>query len=122
MITFDEIYFEAIDLIRATIDSIFQQKVFSMLQKLETILTTQQHHGSEVVKEVITFYGTDFSHLDRLETHLTLLRTNVMNQPVSLKLSLSVAAPGGFLTFLETDHDSTRSLVPIYCELPCQDE
>ena len=77
------IYFEAIDLITATIDSRFQQKGFSMLQKLETILTTQQRQGSEVVKEVVTFYGTDFSHTDRLETQLTLLHTNI-NSPTDL--------------------------------------
>ena len=79
------IYFEAIDLITATIDSRFQQKGFSMLQKLETILilTTQQYQGSEVVKEVVTFYGTDFSHIDRLETQLTLLHTNI-NSPTDL--------------------------------------
>lgn len=71
------IYFEAIDLITAAIDNRFQQKGFDMLQKLETILTTQQCQGSETVKEVIDFYGADFSHPDRLETQLTLLHTNL---------------------------------------------
>ena len=35
------------------------------------------------MKEVVTFYGTDFSHIDRLETQLTLLHTNI-NSPTDL--------------------------------------
>ena len=69
------IYFEAIDLITVAIDNRFQQKGYDMLQKLETILTSQQSQVSEAVKEVIDFY--DYSHPDRLETQLTLLHTNL---------------------------------------------
>ena len=50
-----------------------------MLQKLETILTSQQCQVSEAVKEVIDFYGADYSHPDRLETQLTLLHTNLVS-------------------------------------------
>ena len=73
------IYFEAIDLITTAIDNRFQQKGLNMLQKLETTLTTVQQplQESEVVKEVMKFYGADFSHPDRLETQLTLLHTSL---------------------------------------------
>ena len=48
-----------------------------MLQKLETVLTSQHCQRSELVKEVIDFYGVDFSHPDCLVTQLTLLHTNL---------------------------------------------
>ena len=43
----------------------------------EIPLPTRQCQGSEAVKEVIDFYGADFSPPDSLETQLTLLHTNL---------------------------------------------
>jgi len=54
-----------------------------MLQKLETLLTTlQQLQRSEALKDVVEFYGTDFSQPARLETQLTLLHSN-KEQPLT---------------------------------------
>ena len=65
------IYFEAINLIVASINNRFLQKGFNMLQKLETVVTTvKQTQISDVVKDVLDFYGADLGHPDRLQTQL----------------------------------------------------
>ena len=47
-----------------------------MLHKLETILTNiEQPQHSEMVKDVLSFYGNDFNQSDRLQTQLHLLHT-----------------------------------------------
>ena len=47
-----------------------------MLHKLETVLTNiKQPQHPEMVKDVLTFYGSDFHQSDRLKTQLHLLHT-----------------------------------------------
>ena len=70
------IYFESIDLAVAAITARFNQKGFQMLHKLETVLTNiKQPQHPEMVKDVLTFYGSDFHQSDRLKTQLHLLHT-----------------------------------------------
>ena len=85
-----------------------------MLQKLETILTTQQCQGSEVVKEVVTFYGTDFSHIDRLETQLTFLHTNI-NSPTDL---LSVLATSRLSSVEKTFYTEVIKVAKLILVMP----
>ena len=83
-------YFEAIDLILAAVKDRFHQKGFNMLQKLETVVTSlQQPQQSEALKEIVNFYGDDFSHPDRLQTQLTLLHAGT-EQPLTDVRSLVV--------------------------------
>lgn len=80
------IYFEGIDLITSAIRNRFEQKGFQILQKLETALTTiEQPQRSEALKEVISFYGTDFQSEDRLQTQLTCLHSGSGNSLTDLQ-------------------------------------
>ena len=68
---FRRLYFEGIDLVIAAIKSRFDQQGFRILQKLEVaLLEKQEVQRSEVVKEVVQFYGDDFNHKDHLEAQL----------------------------------------------------
>jgi len=65
------IYFESIDLAVAAITARFHQKGFQMLHKLETVLNNiKQPQHPEMVKDVLTFYGSNFHQSDRLKTQL----------------------------------------------------
>ena len=65
------VYFEAVDLCISSINNRFEQVGFQMLQKLERVLTTYPlSPDSELVKDVISFYGGDFHTQDRLVTQL----------------------------------------------------
>lgn len=61
-----------------------------MLQKLETIVTSQyvqQLQLSEAVKDVVEFYGADFSHPDRLQTQLNVFHTSTEESLTDLRPS-----------------------------------
>ena len=67
-------YFEGIDLVIAAIKSRFDQQGFRVLQKLEVALLEKRDvQRSEVVNEVVQFYGDDFNHKDHLEAQLAQL-------------------------------------------------
>lgn len=71
---FRRMYFEGIDLIIAAIKSRFDQQGFRVLQKLEVALLEKQDvQRSEVVNEVVRFYGDDFNQKDHLEAQLAQL-------------------------------------------------
>ena len=71
------IYFQAIDLIISTIKGRFEQKGFQMLRKLEILLTTVDSQlQSELLKEVVEFYHSDFGSQGLIQTQLTLLHAN----------------------------------------------
>ena len=59
------IYFEVIDVLVASIQELFNQRGFQMLQKLETILQIV----SEIVRDACRFYGSDLNQ-DRLLAQL----------------------------------------------------
>jgi hypothetical protein len=84
--SFRRMYFEAIDFVVAAINNRFQQKGFNMLRKLEAAVTTvEQRHPSETVKEIVEFYGADFSNTDRLQSQLTLLHTSTEDSLMDLQ-------------------------------------
>lgn len=90
------IYFQAIDLIVSTIESRFEQRGFQMLKKLETLLTTVDSSlRSELLKEVVEFYHSDFGNENLVQTQLTLLHANSTEES-SLEDLQSV------ITYLET--------------------
>ena len=67
-------YFEGIDLVIAAIKSRFDQQGFRVLQKLEVALLEKRDvQRSEVVNEMVQFYGDDFNHKDHLEAQLAQL-------------------------------------------------
>ena len=73
-------------MITSAIRNRFEQKGFQILQKLETTLTTiEQPQRSEALKEVISFYGTDFQSEDRLQTQLTCLHSGSGNSLTDLQ-------------------------------------
>ena len=57
------LYFEGIDLVIAAIKNRFDQQGFRILQNLEVALLEKRDvERSEVVNEVVQFYGDDFNH------------------------------------------------------------
>ena len=73
------IYYQAIDLITTAIANRFDQKGFQMLQKLETVLTTNTTESielEEAIKEITSFYGAADLNSDRLQTQLHALHTS----------------------------------------------
>ena len=84
-----KIYFEVIDLVTSAIKDRFEQKGFQMLQKLETVLTVQQPQQSDMIKDVVSFYGADLNHPVRLQTQLNALHTGTERSLTDLELIVS---------------------------------
>ena len=73
---YNQIYFRAIDLSVEAIKVRFDQKGFQMLKKLEVMLTNETLQCSNVIKDVMTFYGNDFDNAVRVETQLSLMHSS----------------------------------------------
>jgi hypothetical protein len=70
-----------LDTIIATISERFNQPGYQMLQKLELLITSENDSTkSDLAKDVVQFYGTDFSSTETLLTQLHLLKTGTGKQ------------------------------------------
>ena len=70
---YKQIYFEALDAAVVAIGDHFDQNDYSMYAKLELLLlAASQKDYSQILREVVDFYGSDFN-ASELETHLELL-------------------------------------------------
>ena len=74
MMHYKQIYFEALDAAIVAIGDRFDQSDYSMYAKLEQLLllAATQKDYSQILREVVNFYGSDFN-ASELQTHLELL-------------------------------------------------